>query len=170
MAKEKVVKVKLTAEEKIALLQKKIQQVKALDDKQKVRELSDVVRHSSASETRKKILIGAFIQSHIADLKTLSVNKILFVDSLKRTDDRALFGLPPLPTTDAAPAPAPARSRSPAPAPAPAPALNPLVSDIDMPLTKATDEDEMKRLGAKFKNESWYVPAGVDARPFMKWF
>jgi hypothetical protein len=165
MATGKVVKVKLTAEEQIALLQKKIQQVKALDDRQKVRELSDVVRKSSAAETRKKILIGAFIQSHIADLKTLSVNKISFVDSLKRTDDRALFGLPPLPTTAApAPAPAPARSRSPAPEPAP------LVSDIDMPLTKATDEDEMKRLGAKFKDGAWYVPAGVDARPFMKWF
>ena len=160
MATGKVVKVKLTAEEQIALLQKKIQQVKALDDKQKVRELSDVVRKSSAAETRKKILVGAFVMTKFKDLTLLEISKAKFTDTLIRDDDRVLFGLSPLKKTSSAAA---------APAPTPARSPDPLVSDVDMPLTKATDESEMKRIGAKFKNGSWYVPAGVDARPFIKW-
>lgn len=170
--------VKMTAEEKIAALKKKIEQVKALDEKKKMRELGDVLKHSSAQETRKKILVGAFVMRNFSEITKMTLSENRFIDSLVRDDDRALFGLSPLKKTSAAPAPAPvptptpapARSRSPAPAPAPEPELAPLVTDFDMPLAKATDDSEMKRLGAKSKNGEWYVPAGVDARPFMKWF
>jgi hypothetical protein len=37
--------------------------------------------------------------------------------------------------------------------------------------TEFTDRDEVKNLGAKWsaKHNKWYVPAGIDNRPFMKW-
>lgn len=174
MATGKVVKVKLTAEEKIAALQKKIQQVKTLDDKQKIRELSDVVRKSSAAETRKKILVGAFVMSKFQDLRTLEISKAKFIDTLVRDDDRALFSLSPLkkkpaaPTPTPTPAPAPARSRSPAPAPAPAPATS---STRMYLLLDASDEDEVNALGACWDAErtQWFVHPGLDLTPFKKW-
>ena len=91
------VRVRMTAEEKIAALQKKIQQVKALDEKQKLRELGDVLKKSSAQETRKKILVGAFVMANFAgDLSKIAIENKSFADSLTRDDDRALFGLAPL--------------------------------------------------------------------------
>jgi hypothetical protein len=176
MAKEKVVKVKLTAEEKIAALQKKIQQVKTLDDKQKVRELSDVVRKSSAAETRKKILVGAFVMTKFKDLTLLEISKAKFTDTLIRDDDRVLFGLLPLKKKPAAaapapapvPAPAPARSRSPAPAPAPAPTTS---STRTYLLSDSSDEDEVNALGGRWDAEraQWFAPPGLDLTPFKKW-
>jgi hypothetical protein len=177
MAKEKVVKVKLTAEEKIAALKKKIEQVKALDDKQKVRELGDVVRKSSAAETRKKILIGAFVMSKFQDLRVLEIGKAKFTDTLIRDDDRALFSLPrlkkkpaaaPAPAPVPAPAPAPARSRSPAPAPAPAPTTS---STRTYLLSDSSDEDEVNALGGRWDAEraQWFAPPGLDLTPFKKW-
>lgn len=90
------VKVRMTADEKIAALQKKIQQVKVLDEKQKLRELGDVLKKSSAQETRKKILVGGFILAELGDPAVLKVNNKRFADWLTRPDDRALFGIPPL--------------------------------------------------------------------------
>lgn len=73
------------------------------------------------------------------------------------------FGAQLLSEKEKAPAAAPAPAKAPAPAPAP------LITDVDMPLTKANDDSDIKRLGARFKDGAWYVPAGVDARPFLKW-
>lgn len=105
---EAAVRVRMTAEEKIAALQKKIQQVKALDEKKKLRELGDVLKKSSSQETRKKILVGAFVMANFAgDLSKIAIENKSFADSLTRDDDRALFGLAPLkkPTAKTAQAP-----------------------------------------------------------------
>ncbi len=107
---EAAVRVRMTAEEKIAALQKKIQQVKALDEKKKLRELGDVLKKSSSQETRKKILVGAFVMANFAgDLSKIAIENKSFADSLTRDDDRALFGLAPLkkPTAKTAQAQAP---------------------------------------------------------------
>lgn len=77
----------------------------------------------------------------------------------------------PAQTPQSAPAPAPTQRPAPAPAAAEAPA-KPLIADTDMLLkTEFTDRDEVKNLGAKWNAEhkKWYVPAGMDNRPFMKW-
>lgn len=182
MATEKVVKVKLTAEEKIAALQKRIQQVKTLDDKQKIRELSDVVRKSSAAETRKKILVGAFVMSKFQDLRTLEIGKAKFIDTLVRDDDRALFSLSPLKKKPAAPAPAPAPVPTPTPTPAPtpaparsrspAPARSPATSSTrTYLLSDASDEDEVKALGGRWDADraQWFAPPGFDLTQFQKW-
>ena len=107
------VRVKMTPEQKVAALQKKIRQVKALDEKQKLRELGDVIKKSSAQETRKKILIGAFVLSHM-DAANLRIGNVSFLNTLVREDDRKLFGLPPI-QPDATPRPAPPTPKSPAP-------------------------------------------------------
>ena len=75
------VRVKMTPEQKVAALQKKIRQVKALDEKQKLRELGDVIKKSSAHETRKKILIGAFVLSHM-DAANLRIGSVSFLNTL----------------------------------------------------------------------------------------
>lgn len=104
----KAVRVKLTTEQKIEALQLKIQQVKAADEKRLARELAAVTRGSTADETRKKILLGAFVlDAWPTNLSTLSINKKHLFDFLKRDDDRALFDLNPLaatPQKSAAPA------------------------------------------------------------------
>jgi hypothetical protein len=180
MAKEKVVKVKLTAEEKIAALQKRIQQVKTLDDKQKIRELSDVVRKSSAAETRKKILVGAFVMSKFQDLRTLEIGKAKFIDTLVRDDDRALFSLSPLKKKPAAPAPAPVPTPTPTPTPTPAPARSRSPAPAPAPATSSTrmylfsgvsDEDEVKALGGRWdaQRAQWFAPPGLDLTQFQKW-
>jgi hypothetical protein len=75
-------------------------------------------------------------------------------------------------------APAPAPKSAPAPAPAPetrqeqAPGEKPIIYDRDTLLkTEFTDRDAVKALGAKWHAEEkkWFVPAGVDTRPFARW-
>lgn len=96
---------------------------------------------------------------------------LLFGAKMPELERRKLvtFGAQLLSEKEKAPAAAPAPAKAPAPAPAPRPAPAPLITDVDMPLTKANDDSDIKRLGARFKDGAWYVPAGVDARPFLKW-
>ena len=84
----------------------------------------------------------------------------------------------PAPTPVLRPAPAPETRQAPAHAPAPAPeqarekVQEPVIFKRDILLkTEFTDRDDVKRLGAKWHSEEkkWYVPAGMDARPFARW-
>ena len=79
-----------------------------------------------------------------------------------------------------APTPVPQQAQEPAPAPAQQPqqpqqapeAKPPIIFRNDMLLkTEFTDRDDVKNLGAKWSAEhkKWYVPAGMDARPFSRW-
>lgn len=84
---------------------------------------------------------------------------------------------PPKPA-QSAPAPAPQQAPAKAPTPEQArekaqePAKEPVIFTRDILLkTEFTDRDDVKRLGAKWHSEEkkWYVPAGMDARPFARW-
>lgn len=97
---KKAVRVKLTADEQVEALQKKIQQVRQRDELKKARELKAATKGSSAQETRRKILVGAFILNCYQDPKQIATKDKKFVDSLIRDDDRALFGLAPLPKSE----------------------------------------------------------------------
>lgn len=92
----KKARVQKTEEQILDDLHKKIEQVKADFADRKARELAKATRGSSAQETKKKILVGAFVLNHHTDATTLAFGDVRFVDFLVRADDRKLFGLMPL--------------------------------------------------------------------------
>lgn len=79
--------------------------------------------HARTVDTRRKILVGALVLKAVES----NPNQKLWLEGLldkglKRQDERALFGMPPLPSPAKAPAPAkaaPAAAASPAPEKAP---------------------------------------------------
>ena len=87
-----------TTEEKIKVLQEKLKQEKAKKQKMEARKKSAETKIIRASDTRKKILIGALFLEKMgkdADYKIKALQQL--EGYLKRDDDRALFGLAPLP-------------------------------------------------------------------------
>lgn len=87
-----------TIEEKIKALQEKLKQEKAKKQRMEARKKSAEAKAIRASDTRKKILIGAFFLEKIEKNEEYRA-KVLpqLGDYLKRDDDRALFGFAPLP-------------------------------------------------------------------------
>lgn len=90
-----------TIEEKIKALQEKLKQEKAKKQKMEARKKSAEIKNIRASDTRKKILIGAYVMDQMnargEPMDRLNINGLLLSDWLKRDDDRTLFGLSVLP-------------------------------------------------------------------------
>lgn len=86
-----------TIEEKIKALQEKLKQEKAKKQKMGARKKAAETKAIRASDTRKKILIGAYVMDQMnargEPMDRLNINGILLSDWLKRDDDRVLFGL-----------------------------------------------------------------------------
>ena len=95
-------------EEKIKGIEEKaareIEQLKAKQEKIEQRKLDALMKTDRASETRRKILAGSLI---IKIMENDEAAKTRFMNQLdkhlKRTDDRALFNLKPLPEKTAKP-------------------------------------------------------------------
>lgn len=179
---KKAPRVQKTEDEILQELEKKIAQVKANFADRKARELAKASKGSSAQETKKKILIGAFLLNHHSDINNLAFGDVRFVDFLVRNDDRKLFGLEPLKTASVAPvvdaAPTPATKPTPAPAAAVAPTPKPATAATRDVRTgnvylnvEMAEKDAAKALGARWDNDQkkWFVPAGVDVSLFKRW-
>ena len=92
-------------EDTIAALEIKLKQAKALKQKVEARKRTLEQKADRATNTRRKILIGAFFLEKMEkneDYKTKVLQQL--VEYLKRSDDRALFGFETLPKN---PQPAP---------------------------------------------------------------
>ena len=89
-----------TIDERIAKLEATLKQAKAQKQKIDARKRAVESKQKRATETRKKILIGAAIQSMIERGQWTAENLQKIMDqTLIRDDDRALFNLPPKVTT-----------------------------------------------------------------------
>lgn len=89
-----------TIDERIAKLEATLKQAKAQKQKIDARKRAAESKQKRATETRKKILIGAAIQSMIERGQWTAENLQKIMDqTLIRDDDRALFNLPPKVTT-----------------------------------------------------------------------
>ena len=87
-----------TVEERIKLLEEKLKQEKAKKQKLEARKKSIEAKAIRASDTRKKILLGAFFLEKMEKNPDYKVKALQQLDEyLKRDDDRVLFGFAPLP-------------------------------------------------------------------------
>lgn len=86
-----------TIEEKIKALQEKLKQEKAKKQRMEARKKSAEAKVIRASDTRRKILLGAFFMEKMENNEEYK-SKVLsqLGEYLKRDDDRALFGFAPL--------------------------------------------------------------------------
>lgn len=96
-----------TVDERIKLLEDKLKQEKAKKQKIEARKRTLESKAQRTTDTRKKILVGAFMLDRIAKNEETK-NKVLgqLDQYLTRSDDRELFSLPPLPETTVAVEPA----------------------------------------------------------------
>lgn len=82
---------------KIEDLEKKLKQAKALAAKQKAAEAAKSAKEAKAADTRRKVLVGAFILDQQSKNGTtahvLTYDSVRFVDWLTRPEERALFGI-----------------------------------------------------------------------------
>ncbi|HDR9165948.1 mobilization protein [Burkholderia vietnamiensis] len=100
------------AEEALKAAHDKLKQAKALKQKQEARKRATLAKAERAAETRRKVLVGAFILEQLerngigAALLTYEGGR--FADWLTRPHDRELFGLAgqPQPVPHGAPQPA----------------------------------------------------------------
>ena len=91
-----------TIDEKIKLLEEKLRQEKAKKQKIEARNKSMAIKEQRAADTRKKILIGAFMLDRMEKNEETKNRLIGQLDQyLTRADDRQLFGLSPLPAASA---------------------------------------------------------------------
>ncbi|BCA81249.1 mobilization protein [Fluviibacter phosphoraccumulans] len=89
-----------TIDERIAKLEATLKEAKAKKQQIEARKRAVESKQKRATETRKKILIGAAIQSMIERGQWSAENLQQIMDqTLIRDDDRALFNLPPKVTT-----------------------------------------------------------------------
>ncbi len=83
-------------DDKIAALEAKLRQARALKQKNDARQRAIAAKRTRAQDTRRKILAGALL---LAKMESDDAMRQAWLDtldaSLTRTDDRALFGLPP---------------------------------------------------------------------------
>ncbi|ABM40245.1 hypothetical protein [Polaromonas naphthalenivorans] len=95
-------------EETIETLKLKLQQAKARKQKSDARKKLQERKTTHANDTRKKILLGAYMLDRMGKNEAAKLKMISQLDEyLTRADDRELFGLSPLP---AAPAVEPAQT------------------------------------------------------------
>lgn len=90
-----------TIDSRIAKLESSLKQAKAQKQKIEARKRAVESKQKRAQDTRKKILIGAAIQSMIERGQWSADNLQKIMDqTLVREDDRALFNLPPKVTSN----------------------------------------------------------------------
>ena len=91
-----------TIDERIASLELKLQQEKAKRSQIEARKRSAAKKKQHAEDTRRKILVGAMVLNTV-DAGTWPRDKMISMlnATLTRDDDRALFGLSPLPKNQA---------------------------------------------------------------------
>jgi hypothetical protein len=86
-------------EERIADLERRLKQAKALKQQQVAREKAAEKKRQRSEETRRKILVGAVILAKVEHGEWPKERLRELMDkALTRADDRALFGLLPVPT------------------------------------------------------------------------
>ena len=86
-------------DERISSLEEKLKQLKTRAQRLEARKRALASRQERKNDTRRKILLGATVMVRIdrGELEQKTVDAWL-ERSLTRADDRALFGLPPLPS------------------------------------------------------------------------
>jgi hypothetical protein len=94
-----------TIDEQIAELEettrKKVRQLKAKKELIEARKVQALIKGKRADDTRRKILAGAMTLEFSGRDEETRLRFIKQMDKfLVRSDDRALFGLPPLPPVD----------------------------------------------------------------------
>lgn len=91
-----------TIDEKIKALETKLKQEKAKKQKLEARKKSAETKAMRATDTRKKILIGAFMLDRMAKSEETKTKVLGQLDQyLTRVDDRELFGLPAITPAEA---------------------------------------------------------------------
>jgi hypothetical protein len=86
-------------EDTIAALEIKLKQAKAKKQKMEAMKRAAETKAQRAQDTRKKILLGAFLLDRMEKSPEYAAKVMPGFDAfLKRDDDRALFDLAPLPT------------------------------------------------------------------------
>lgn len=96
-----------TVDERIKLLEDKLKQEKAKKQKIEARKRTLESKAQRTTDTRKKILVGAFMLDRMVKNEETKTKVLGQLDQyLNRSGDRELFGLPPLPETTAAVKPA----------------------------------------------------------------
>lgn len=89
-----------TIDEKIKVLEEKLRQEKAKKQKIEARKKHLDSKAQRTADTRKKILIGAFMLERMEKNEETKTKLISQLDQyLTRASDRELFGLSPLPAT-----------------------------------------------------------------------
>ena len=84
-------------EDRIADLERRLKQAKALKQQQVAREKAAEKKRQRSEETRRKILVGAVILAKVEHGEWPQERLRELMDkALTRADDRALFGLPTL--------------------------------------------------------------------------
>jgi large subunit ribosomal protein L7/L12 len=87
-----------TVDERIKLLEDKLKQEKAKKQKIEARKRTLESKAQRATDTRKKILVGAFMLDKMEKNEETKTKVLSQLDQyLTRSDDRELFGLPQLP-------------------------------------------------------------------------
>ena len=101
-----------TIDETIKAIETKLKQAKAKKQKMEAMKRASETKAQRSQDTRKKILLGAFFLEKMEKNADYKVKALQQLDEyLKRDDDRALFGLAPVPK----PAPAVTQQSSPHP-------------------------------------------------------
>ncbi len=86
-------------EDRIADLERRLKQAKALKQQQVARERAAEKKRQRSEETRRKILVGAVILAKVEHGEWPKERLRELMDkALTRADDRALFGLLPVPS------------------------------------------------------------------------
>lgn len=159
-----------TIDEKIKALEIKLKQEKERKQKMESAKRAAETKAVRAADTRKKILLGSFLLKNFPEPLNLKVGDKHFIDTLIRADDRAIFGLEPLPKSEAAPVQkdtvvVPAEQAAPVPEKA-----GNFSDSVTVLNVRYDDRNEAKALGAiwSMEGKSWSVPAGRDLTPFKK--
>jgi predicted Zn-dependent protease len=86
-------------EDRIADLEKRLKQAKALKQQQVARERAAEKKRQRSEDTRRKILVGAVVLAKVERGEWPKERLREWMDqALARADDRALFGLLPVPS------------------------------------------------------------------------
>ncbi len=87
-----------TIDEKIKATANKLKQQKAMKQKMEATKRAAETKAQRAQDTRKKILLGAFLMDRMEKNPDYAAKAMPGIDAfLKRDDDRILFDLAPLP-------------------------------------------------------------------------
>lgn len=96
------------AEKRAQEAAKRLKQLKAQREMIEARKLQTILKGQRADDTRRKILAGALVLDMMERDEQTRAKFLARLDKyLTRTDDRALFGLPPLPPTPTTPSSGP---------------------------------------------------------------